>query len=536
MSMKQSLIRRLDIARARENGEDGIALMLVTMVVLVVASLSVLALGAITVQAKPTQFERKDLQTINAAEAGLDAALATIRNATYIEGVAVYGDRAQLPCWTNYLGQVVSATGLALNYAVTIQYFKTDPSQQTPAWRLLNALSCLPGIGTAITPSEAYITSSGTGPALPGQAAAVGNRTIQSVYTFSTTNPNLPGGLIKDPNGLCYAGTATTGGAVTLQTCLAGADTQMWAYTSTFLLVLTSTRNADGSGGMCLSANPGTASKINATMQPCAALANDYTQKWGVNGSDPVHFFGHLTANYNSTWCLGAVTVNSVGSPLSADNSTCGTGNKGVYPQASVGAGAAGTTTTSVAAVDGQPLQWVNYQEFGRCFDDTSWNLNTRSEIVYPCKQDPMLGAVSAASPGWNEVFTWSSTNHHFWLNAASSSGVPSSPPNPAYCMRSPGTSGGYVTFSTLCSSITTAMQPNFTWTVNRDTGSTPTSYTIVDSFGRCLSNGPANPSNASAYSSVITATCDGGSGEKWNAPPNLGSASVTGISEIPNH
>jgi Tfp pilus assembly protein PilX len=523
---------------ARPAGDEGVALLFVVMAVLILATLSLVALGAIIVQVSPTQFQRKSNETLNAAETGLNSAASAIRNATYVESGTTYGDRSQLPCWAGYTGQVGDPSGVSLTYTVTIQYFSTDPTNSTAAWRTANALLCVSGIGTQTTPSYAFITSAGSGPALPNEPASVGNRTLQSVYTLSTTNPNLPGGLIKDSNGLCYTGSAVVGTVLTLATCLSGSDNQMWAYSTNYLLVLTSTRASDGTGGICLSATPANASvtSVNAVMKACNI--GDYTQKWGVNGSDPIHFFGHLTAAYGKSWCLGPVSPGTTGGVLAADSGTCGTANRGAYPAAAVGAGAAGTTTKTVPEVDGVALQWVNYQEFGRCIDITGWSLTAASHIIYPCKQDPMAGSVAAASPGWNEVFTWNSSTRYFYANAAGSTGVPSDPSNPAYCMKSPNTNGGYVGFSNKCSTITASTSAAYTWTMNRDTGVSATSYTIVDSYGRCLSNGPKNPSlgAASSYSSVITTTCNGSTGQKWNAPASLGSATLGNTLEIQNH
>jgi Tfp pilus assembly protein PilX len=541
--MSRLIRRQLGRRLRRRTGHDlppdaGIALMIVIMAILILATLSTLALGVLVVQSPPTQFQRKDNQTLNAAEAGLNVAASALRNATYVLNNKTYGDRALLPCWNGYSGSVGDAGGTTLTYSVTIAYYATTPANQSSSWLAANAMTCTTGIGVGTTPAFALITSAGAGPALPNQPAAEGNRTLRSIYTFSLTNPNLPGGLIKDYNGLCYSGSATAGATVTLQTCLSGAVTQMWAFTTTYLLQLTSTRNADGSGGMCISALPTSASNSPVTAVMKACNASDYSQKFGVNGSDPVHFLAHLLGVYGNTWCLGATTAGSVGSTLVASTSTCGTSAYGVYPTAAVGAGGAGTTAKTVAEIDNQPLQWVNYQEFGRCLDVTGYSVTAASHIVYPCKQDPMKGAVAAASPNWNEVFTWSSLTQYFWVNKDASSGVPSNPLDPAYCMKSPNTNGGYVSFSTLCTSVTAATKAAFTWTVNRDTGVPATSYTIVDSYGRCLSNGPRNPNlgGASAYSSVITATCDGGSGEKWNAPPSTGAPALGNTAEIQNH
>jgi hypothetical protein len=86
-----------------------------------------------------------------------------------------------------------------------------------------------------------------------------------------------------------------------------------------------------------------------------------------------------------------------------------------------------------------------------------------------------------------------------------------------------------------LCSAIKPATDANFTWTLNRDTSDPKTSYTIVDSFNRCLAAGAKNPANTPNYSSVTTATCDGSSSQKWNAPASLGEALVGDTEEVLN-
>ena len=50
----------------------------------------------------------------------------------------------------------------------------------------------------------------------------------------------------------------------------------------------------------------------------------------------------------------------------------------------------------------------------------------------------------------------------------------------------------------------------------------------VVDSYGRCLANGPAS----GGYSTVITNTCDGSNGQKWNAPPGFSPANLASVVE----
>lgn len=529
-------------ARAHAGEDDGVALLFVVMAVLILASLSVLALGAVVVQAKPNQFQRKEVQTINAAEAGLDVALAAIRNATYVEGLTTYGDRSRLPCWSPFTGQVGDPRGGVLAYTVTIQYFSTDPSNQSAAWRAANALACGTNIGTPITPTHAFVVSAGSGAVLPGRAPAVGNRTLQSVYTFSATTPNVAGGLIRDTattaGGACYAATGTTtGSTIELATCDVLSGRQQWAFTDQNQLVLTSTRNSDNTGGMCVSADPASAAPQNATLQPCVTTV-DYKQRWGLNVTRPPHFDGHHSGTYSSRWCLVVASAHTLGSKLriSADTSAttevCDSNDGGAYPAPAVGAGSAGTTTPNLSEVDDKPLQWVNYKEFGRCMDIPGWTV-TNPLQVYPCKQDPMYATVPAASVGWNQVFTWNSLSKQMQIRRGTGSNQPYDATKPAYCMRSPNTEGGNVYVSDLCSTIAAGNLGRYRWTMNRETGQRETSYTIVDEAGRCLSLGAANPNG---YSMVSTATCTGGANQKWNAPPSFGTASVSDTAEVPDH
>jgi hypothetical protein len=59
------------------------------------------------------------------------------------------------------------------------------------------------------------------------------------------------------------------------------------------------------------------------------------------------------------------------------------------------------------------------------------------------------------------------------------------------------------------------------TWMMNVDTGNRTTSYTVVAASGRCLDLGtPQGSGGVTQWSSIVTNTCDGTPGQKWNAPP----------------
>jgi Ricin-type beta-trefoil lectin domain len=519
--------------RALGRDEDGTAILLVLLAIMVVGALSVLSLGTIIAQVQPTSFQKKDLLTVNGAEAGLDAGLAAIRNATATDSSGTtLGDRSLLPCWTNYVGQVTGTGAKDVSFTATISYFSSDPSNQTTTWRNANDLSC-GAFGPPITPSYALVQSSGQAAGLRGQAANVGNRTMETVYLFKLTDTNVSGGLIKSSAGLCYAATSDTpaiGSSVKVQTCAPGTGAQLWAFRPDFTIQLTASQTTVSAAGLCISGAPASAGATTGPVSLQTCNGNDYKQKWGI--SDARAFFGHLLGNFANKWYLTPIS-DTVGGVLEADGNS-----QSVLPDAQVGSGAAGTTSD---IVDGVALQWVNYKEFGRCLDITDWVLNSSpysagrpSEISYPCKQDPMLLSGNAgALPGWNEVFTWASSSKQFFLLMPSTGTGPYTGLGTKYCMKTSTVSGGYVTFDTSCNT-----SADYQWTVNRDTGASNTRYTIVDGYGKCLSVGPQNLTYPTSYtySSIIVSTCSGATAQKWNAPPSLQDSPTKNTQEIKDH
>lgn len=167
-------------------------------------------------------------------------------------------------------------------------------------------------------------------------------------------------------------------------------------------------------------------------------------------------------------------------------------------PDKTVGAGAAGPAMQ----------QLVNYDQYGRCLDVTYTNVNSEWLIAYPCKQDP-------SSPvEWNQRWVW---------DGSGTRQLQTVPWGTAYCLTTAGSEGGLVTV-TVCSSA----REDQRWMVNGDTGNRSTSYTIVDSSGRCLDLGPVQGTGSvSTWSSIVTDTCRGTYAQKWNAPPTVGNGGV---------
>lgn len=528
---------------SREQRDAGTALLLVIFVVLVLAAMSLLVLGSITSRVRPTVAAEKRADTLAAAEAGLQSGLGAIKNSVSVDPTDsgnVTGDRNILPCWTDQAGTVTVADD-QLAYRTTIWYYTEDPSRQTDAWRQTNRMSCTPGYGPTTgaplysLPKYALVSSDGIG--TKANLGDTGNRRMEAVYTFSLTNQNIVGGSLGW-GSLCFdAGSKpyTAGKQVTVKTCDPALFSQMWSHNSDFTMQLSET-TVSGAAGLCLQLDTVTSTTTTAVPIRLASCdASKATQRWGFN--DGRALFARATNSMSERWCANNSGGNLVGGPK---NGAC----PAVDADPKVGSGAAGTVDDDV---DGKPLQWVNYQRFGRCYDITDWITNSSaystgrpSEILYNCKQDPMRAFNAAAQPGWNQVFTWTASTKLFHVDANvnaqgySLGSGPTKASYPNWCMKSPGTNKGYVNFDAACNSAA----KQFQWTVNRFTGNNATAYTIVDGYGRCLAAGPDNPIYVAASSnyknlySVVTADCDGSASQKWNAPPLESDVPISNIRE----
>jgi hypothetical protein len=491
----RSLLPRLPFER--QPADAGVALLMVIMAMLVATALSVLLMGLVIAQRNPTIMQRKYAQTVHGAEAGIGAGLNQIRAATTANALGVsQGDRSKLPCGP-LTGTVGGESG-NVGYQVAIAYFLTDPTAQSATWRSANALSCLAGYGPAQTPLYALLTATGTGDAAPGLSASTGDRTLESVYNFNITNANVAGGLIHNFYGgqggnldLCFdagSGSPAADAVVTVTNCTIGRTSQLFSYQTDYSLVLNASITASNPAGMCVTYD---SSKPTLVMRTCASTGTaTVSQRWGFDAS------AHFRDPYpGSAVCILIQNDNTSGSPLIANSTTCGQGYSRQWswaPEPKVGAGNAGPNQS----------QLVNYQQFGRCFDDTNWDLTYPYMIVWPCKQDPTAG------PGWNQQQTYNAATGQLVVNATS-------------CVTAPAATGGYVTLAPCVTG-----QPSQKWIESGNTGDYSSSYTIVDYQGRCLSLGPPNLADSNTalhpWSTIVSAVCDGGTGQKWNAPPNL--------------
>ena len=518
-----------DVRAARESGA---AMASTILAILLTATLSILVLGTIVSEVIPTAFLQTGSQTIFAAEAGIHAVLGQIRTAEAPPDFtgAIYGNPHDLPCTAS---GPVDGAGTTLTYEVTVQYFLEDPTSKSASWIAGHALACTPGAGPYQDPSYALITSSGVGEEVPGLGAAASDRTVQAVYQFQVTNNNIPGGLIYNQDSdasktakYCLEAEDAALGSyvryVPLAVCGTNDDFQLWIYDSSYQLKLASSTipSLSPDGTLCITGPVSGSPPQRVTLQKCTGAWNQlFSWKGGAN------FQGQQNpiANGYSGYYLSAGTTS--GTIQSEPN--------GAYlwiasqvadqkqwvsfnPDPRVGAGAASYATHQI----------VNYLEFGRCFDVTNQSVSSTFLIVYPCKQDPVPGSPNLL---WNHKFFYTEPAgelgslgpqqiYFLYQNNASAK----------YCLVSPGTEDGRVSFTSACNSGSASQE----WTRSANTGSYATSYTFVDSWGRCAALGPPD-SSLPDWSVITTTTCNGTLGQKWNAPPNTITASVGGYQEI---
>lgn len=509
--------------------DDGFAMIVSLMLIMIVGVLS-LAMGAVVIaQVRPTMQARKTLQTVNAAESGLQLALNRVRGASDASG---RGRLDQLPC-TSSTGATFRATGGgaavvvpgatvagslagasgAPKYAVSIAYFDEDPSGKDPSWMSGRAQSC----PLTHVPGYAALQSFGSGTAVPGNTAAQGNRNQVATYTFSSNNVNVAGGRLRSfgTQQCVDAGSApVVGRTLTLQPCQAiGTPSQTWLYRADLTLFY----GGDPTLNLCIQ-SPATGNL--PTLRTCTGSGNGETygyapgqqvQEWGFN--DNGHFAaakddGTVTNGGGGSCLQPQGATGSTAAPsgaalivISCDSTTSGPAAFDPDPQ--VGAGKAGGSTDGVP---GLTKQFVNYAQFGRCLDITGQNVGADHEIAYPCKQAPNSSKLT-----FNQVWDYTPGADGYGPFYVTKNGV-------KYCLQVPAT--GKLVTTPACAATPPATQ---LWKASGLVpGDYASSYRLVNkSSGTCLAVSPLSEAVTFGSSNIVVMPCDGSSSQKWNAPPN---------------
>jgi len=487
--------------RLSRRGDEGAALVAVLVALVLLLPLALGALVLVVQAQKGLVYERSRTLTAHVAEAGLDAATATLRTAS-TDGVGI---RSALPCADSTPIQgSAGAQAPALRYSVRIRYYVQDPEGQPETWRSANRLSCQPGSGLSATPMYALLESSASGSKTGGAFTSLRERSLEAVYRFNVDNENIGGGLVRtraqnnlSAVDLCWASssaTPTAGEGLVMATCDDGSPAQMFTYRADHTLY-------NVRGKLCLT----TAWLLGAplTLETCDAQPH---QQWIYTGNDHIAAVD-VTGTLVLGSCIAMQSAYTVGTPvvLSAD---CSSAQSMWSPESRTGPGAAGDAT----------YQLVNFAQFARCFDVTDWNFDNYFMQLHPCKQSPTTFDYPAQQLTYDPASrTLQAGNPSHLLD---------------WCLTAPPVGGGGTEFVTM-SHCTGGHDQQ--WTRTGDTGDWATGYTIVDADGRCLAAGPVPPDPGRTFSSIVVAPCDGSVAEKWNAPPELAQAGLEGFRETTN-
>jgi hypothetical protein len=555
----------------RAPDDRGFAMVLALIMILVLASTSLVVARVLGAQQRPTLLARKYIRTINGAQAGMQNTLSALQSAT----TAGAGDPTKLPCsepsdLTQYGGggvsfYVTSATGTtttinvpgdpvkgtvasdgnandAINYNVGVIYYTLNPQlhQSDAAWLTANALDCKGGY-VASVPSYALVQSAGIGARITGASTTSGDRTVQAIYQFLESTQIVVGGRIAEytatPDTMCLdAGSPAVSGAVpTMQPCQPlGFGEQLWEYRNDQTIFY----GGNPSLNLCLENVSGTP-KLKTCTGDGTGAGNDTTypyhsteqqnQEWSFD--DDGHFATvGSTGDVNLGACLQPNTpddsTNAVSGTSVVVTSCSGntTGTTAFNPDPQVGAGSAlvyysptavPTEIPPVGTPASSPTnQFVNFAEFGRCLDVTGQNVGADHLIDYPCKQAPNYCNLT-----WNQVWYYQAVSGAYgifytdYANGRSACDAVGT----NYCLTEPTAPSTFITV-TPCATTPPANQ---LWDATGAQATYSSAYLLKsDLDSRCMA---ADPSNQATFgsSTIVAAPC--------NDTNSVGPPAVTG-------
>lgn len=503
--------------------------MSVLVLTLIVTMLSVLVIGLVVAQTRPTLFTNKNTRTISAAQAGIDSAIAQIRNASTTDGSGnTVGEIHDLPCVVQ--GTVEDSVGKT-TYKAEVSYFNEDPEGKDDAWRNLKKLKCYEGpsaFGLKAVPYYALVKSVGADEDAKVMAA-VADRTLEATYTFPLITRNISGGLIMDSNSqFCLvADSASVNSYITYQPadsadCKNPSELSSWSWRSDYMIHLSSS-DLGGRVPLCLSGRATGSTPKAMRLQVCTTTTKDPDgQRFAWTGE-----YTWKGQNANNTADMASYVVNidsivNAGDYIAVSN---GYSNPKPIPLPSVGKGNASKATDQV----------VNQLFFGRCLDVTDEDAGKAFMITFPCKQDPS----GKGNVPWNHKWYVSepdATAGEMAIKTTISVKAGGTTKNCLITTSSKGLVAGTLVDGASIGGYKPYMFPRFKtssgtidcssvsaqWTRYGETGDPMTSWTLVDANGLCLSaDGPyvGTKLTAAGVKSVVVQTCNGKNEQKWNVP-----------------
>ncbi|GAA2521100.1 hypothetical protein [Rarobacter incanus] len=399
------------LLQLRKSNDRGIALASAILIMFIVMGLSLILLGLVIMEVKPTLVNAKSTRTISAAQTGLDVAVSQIRAAIGLDASGeTMGDIHKLPC---KVSGNVDGSGATTSYTATIAYYSQDPSDKSEDWRANadNQIECSTGgatLGLRKVPSYALVTSQGfdSGDKVLGDAV---DRKVEAIYQFSLKVVNTAGGRIYSlGKGYCLvADSIASGSAIRYREaasadCIEPTDNNRWEWKSDYMIHLSAAKGEIGVD-LCISGRAATAnSSVDATLKLCTTGTTD-PEGQRLSWRDGGTWQGQNAANTNYMdmslrTTEGATNLTNltlkVGNPVRTD----GVIWSAFEPEPNVGAGAASYGTKQI----------VNLLQFGRCLDVFRDKLWMPYSILYPCKQDPASLTTGTQNFRWNHKWTYS--------------------------------------------------------------------------------------------------------------------------------
>jgi hypothetical protein len=525
---------RAGLARRRE---DSGSMPMALLVTLVGVSLSALLSNLVVGQIQSTRVSAARTSAVNAAQAGLDVALAAIKNAYNASGGLI----AKLPCGP-LSGTVDPANATDMSrYVVTIDYFLVDPSgyQDDITPILSSRVACAAASGTGAVPAFALLRANGTATGdkdhngvLDVDAAW---RSLYATYTFSTETENIPGGMIRvvnAPSSQCLGGARSpmpiAADPVKIIDCASSPLQTFWQYPKNMTLVLRNSHTAATPNGLCATA-ASQGDSVAVTFQKCK-VPTDFHQQWRY-AADQWVYNGTADGLTDSGYCFNVKNPGVLGSDVYLKNgASCGSpfqSSRTFSPDPSVGSGAAGPDTG----------QLVNKKEVGRCLDvprDDVYGTvftdagRTRALITYPCKQ------AFDGNVHWNHKWSMPAVPAGAYKATGHISVTPGDADDNGYnlpfCLKSPGAGGGEVWLKD-CTVGGTILD----WTLYLRAPLDEDAYQIEDANGNCLQSiGPTATAaqRLDAWSEVFALPCDGSELQKWNVPGTFSAGPLKSFGE----
>ncbi len=484
----------------RYRPDDSGSLPLAMLLTLVAVGISMVLLSTVLQQAGSTKADVGRIRALNAASTGLEVGVGAIRVSVSADGA---GSPDALPC-APITGVVSTTEG---RYSVSIQYFRQDPRGRSQGWVTINGRSCPTALPEA--PRFARLTSVGT------DAASGRTRSLYGIYTFKTaTNVNVPGGQIQvwksagEITTLCLdAGAAAPGTVVRVQPCTnPTTEQQTFAYAPNLTIVLVPSLRSY-TNGLCLDAGPPGVLGATVRLQPCGSTTL-VRQQWSYSANGVL--LGTSNGSSTNGHCFNVVSPGSQGSSIVMGNnsqsapdgnSACYlsslTNQKSFFPDASVGAGAAGAATH----------QLVNYEAFSRCLDLKGGSVN---EVVqtYPCKQTP-----DPAQLDWNQLWRMPPTGVGIIYTDVPAQG--------RYCIVAPaaGDIDRYVTLDP-CPPSGALVPERMTWRVRGSDAAVYAEKFRIETTGSMA--GSCLAADLGGTARVRATPCSADNAQKWNAEADL--------------